>query len=298
MTVTGRFGEDPPWKTEPVRRVLPWALVSLVGIAGLVGALLGAVNQPSPPATQLQVSELVAATRAAGTARFSYSSKAISRNPLLRSAGEGSGVVDFRTGSVVTVERDTGTSIEQNGTGPSHQVTQTDFDDQIWVGNTFYTEIGTVGQPFGPGWIKATLPNASSSGHLGMLDEVEPFGFLDSELVERGTKVELLRSEIRTGEETTRYRVIVPTCTRAGSPQAVLGSIDIWLDGEGRLVQVRDVLQSRDPQRPENGRSTTIISARLFDFGAPVTISAPRVVLPAGQGGVAFFSLSPKGCPR
>jgi hypothetical protein len=164
--------------------------------------------------------------------------------------------------------------------------------------NTFYTEIGTVGQPFGPGWIKATLPNASSSGHLGMLDEVEPFGFLDSELVERGTKVELLRSEVRSGEETTRYRVVVPTCTSAGSPQAVLGSIDIWLDGEGRLVQVRDVLQSQDPQRPENGRSTTIISARLFDFGAPVTISAPRVVLPAGQGGVALFSLSPKGCPR
>jgi hypothetical protein len=170
------------------------------------------------------------------------------------------------------------------------------FNDQIWIGRTFYAQIGIVGEHFGIGWIQAKSPKGSS-GLLGMLDEVTPIGFLDGELGVRGVRVELLRTEVLGGEQTTKYRVVVPTCNSAGSPQAVLGSIDIWLDGTGRLVQVRDVLHSNDPIRPVNGRSTTISTARLFDLGAPVTISAPKMVLPAGQGGVAFLSVSPKGCP-
>jgi len=279
-----------------MRRVLPWALVGLVAIVGVAGALLGVANEPSVVSTQPTVPEMVAATRSGGTARFTYSSAATSENPLLRSVSIGAGAVDFRTGSVNTVERDRSTSIEQNGNAPSHQVTETMYNDQIWIGPTFYAQIGVVGQPDEIGWIKA-MPPSGSSGLLGVLDGVTPIGFLDSELGERGTKLVLIRSEVLGGVATTKYRVVVPTCNRAGSPQAVLGSIDLWLDGEGRLVQVTDVLHSTDPIRPVNGRSTTIATARLFDFGAPVTISAPKVVLPAGQGGVAFFSVSPKGCP-
>ena len=63
-----------------------------------------------------------------------------------------------------------------------------------------------------------------------------------------------------------------------------LGSIYVWLDGEGRLVQVRDVLHSTDPVQPVNGRSTTTSTARLFNFGAPVTILAPKSVLPLRSG--------------
>jgi hypothetical protein len=187
--------------------------------------------------------------------------------------------------------------LAQDGDAPSRRVTQTVLNDQIWVGQAFYSNFGVVGQHFGIGWIKAKLPN-EPSGPLGMLDEVTPIGFLDSELSVRGTKIELIRSEALGGEETTKYRVAVPTCSSASSPQSVLGSIDIWLDGEGRLVQVRDVLHSTDPIQPVNGRSTTISTARLFDFGAPVTISPPKAVLPEGQAGVALIALSPKGCPK
>jgi hypothetical protein len=277
--------------------LLPWTLVGLVAVAGLVGALVGVSNQPSPPATQPTVSQIVAATRAVGTARFTFSSVARSKNPLLRSLSAGSGAVDFRSRSVISVERDESSTLAQDGTAPSHQVTQTVLNDQIWVGQTFYSNFGVVGQHYGIGWIKAKLPN-ESSGPLGLLDEVTPIGFLDSELGIRGTKIELLRSEVLGGETTTKYRVAVPTCSRPSSPQSVLGSISIWLDGEGRLVQVRDVLHSTDPIHPVNGRSTTISIARFFDFGAPVAISPPKAVLPQGQAGVALIALSPKGCPK
>jgi hypothetical protein len=282
-----------------MRRVLPWALVSLVAVAGLLGALVGVANQPSPPASQLRVSEVIAATRAAGTARFSYSSVAASRNPLLRSASFGEGSVDFTDDSVTTVEQSTSKSISQNGNAPSRQVTQTMFNNQIWVDHTFYTQLDVGGKHLAIGWIKAKLPTGSS-GLLGMLDEVDPIGFLDGELGIRGTKIELIGSEMLDGMATTKYRVVVPTCGTAsttGSPQNVLGAIDLWLDSEGRLVQVRDVLHSTDPVKSFAGGSTTISTARLFDFGAPVTISAPKAVLPPGQGGVAFLSISPKGCP-
>jgi hypothetical protein len=258
---------------------------------------VGVANQPSVPLTQPKFSAVLEATRAAGTARFIYSSVATSRNPLLRSRSMGKGAVDFRTDSLTTAERSTSTNISQDGSAPSRQVTQTMLNDEIWIDRTFYTQFGVAGQHFAIGWIKAKLPSGSS-GLLSMLDEVAPIGFLDSELGDRGTKVERLRSEVLHGEETTKYRVVVPTCSSAGSPQRVLGSIALWLDGQDRLVQVRDVLHSTDPVPSFAGRSTTVSTVRLFSFGAPVTISAPKAVLPAGQGGVAFFSLSPKGCPK
>jgi hypothetical protein len=172
---------------------------------------------------------------------------------------------------------------------------------QIFVDGMFYTELAAGGRPFGNGWIKATIPSGSS-GLLGMLDEVAPFGFLDGELGIRGTRIQRVRSETLNGVVSTKYRVVLPTCSgppTASALQQELGSIDIWMDGEDRLIQVRDVLHFTDPVKSFAGRSTTVSTARLFDFGSPVTIAAPKAVRPAGQGGgVAFLSLSPKGCPR
>jgi hypothetical protein len=284
-----------------MRRLAPWALVGLAVTAGLAGALVGVANQPSPPATQLTVSEAIAATRAAGTARFTFASVATSRNPLLRSVSAGKGAVDFRTGSVTTVERSTSLNISQDGNAPPRRVTQTMLNTEIWVDHTLYTQLAVGGQHFGSGWIKAKVPSGSS-GPLGMLDEVAPIGFLDGELGIGGTKIERLREETLDGVVATQYRVVVPTCngtSTASSPQEELGAIDIWVDGEGRLIQVRDVLHFTDPVKSFAGRSTTISTARLFDFAVPVTISAPKPEPSEGQGGgVAFLSISPKGCTK
>jgi hypothetical protein len=174
------------------------------------------------------------------------------------------------------------------------------LNTQIWVDHTLYTQLAVSAQQFGNGWIKAKVPSGSS-GPLGPLDEVAPIGFLDGELGIGGTKIKRLRSETLNGVVSTQYRVVLPTCSgppTASDPQKELGAIDIWVDGEGRLIQVRDVLHFTDPVKSFAGRSTTVSTARLFDFGAPVTIEAPNVVQRAGEGGgVAFLSLSPKGCP-
>ena len=68
-----------------MRRLIPWMLVGLVAVAGLAGALVGVAGHPSATSAEPRLSEIIAATRAAGTARFTYSSVTSSPNPLLRS---------------------------------------------------------------------------------------------------------------------------------------------------------------------------------------------------------------------
>jgi len=283
-----------------VRRVVPWALLSLVAVAGVVGAVAGIANQPTVQSIQPKLSEIAAAVRATGTARFTNSSVATSRNPLLRSASIGSGAVDFRASSVTTTGQDTSTGISQDGTAPSQHAAQTMLNDQIWVGRTVYTRLGITGQHFAIPWIKGQAPSGSFGG-LGVLDEVDPIGFLDNAMGIRDTKVELIRSEVLGGVATMRYQVVLPACSarpNARGPRGVLGAIDLWLDREGRLVQVRDVRQTTETTGSLAGHSTITSTIRLLDFGVPVTISAPKTVLPPGQGAVAFLSLSVKGCPN
>jgi hypothetical protein len=148
-------------------------------------------------------------------------------------------------------------------------------------------------------WVKGHFP-ADSFGLLGVLDEVDPVGFLENALGVRGTKVELVGTEVLGSTATKKYQVNTPSCpaaTTTAGPQDVMGPIDLWLDGEGRLVQVRNVLHFTDPARSAPGRSTITSTIRLTDFGAPIEISAPKTVLPDGQGAVAFLTLSPKECP-
>jgi hypothetical protein len=267
-------------------------------VTGLVGAGVGLANQPSSAPTG--VSEFVGATQAAGTARFTYSSVTTSSDPLLRSASFGDGTVDFTNDSVTNVERITSTSISQDGDAPPRRTIQTFLNDETWIGRTVYTQLGIESPQVAIPWIKSKSPTGSF-GSLGVLDEVEPVGILDSDLGTHGTKVELLRSEELGGTAATKYRVVVPTCTatsRSSGPRVVIGPIDLWLDSGSRLVQVRDVLHTTDSVGSFARGSTIINTIRLFDFGAPVTISAPKALLPPGQGSVAFLTISPGGCPR
>jgi hypothetical protein len=272
---------------------VPWALVGLVAVASLVGAVVGVSNQP----TQLPVSGTIATTRAAGTARFTNLTVTIRRSPLRRSVTRASGTVDFRSGSMTTVERSTDTAISPTGSGPTLRATNSVLETQIWISHTLYFHLRIAGQHFPVGWVKTKLP-AGSPGPLGMLDEVAPIGNLEGELALGGTKVELLGPDVLAGKATTRYQVVVPDCSgtpTSGSPPSRLGSIDVWLDDQGRLVQVRDTRPGTDPTRPFAGSSTSTV--RLFDFGVPATISAPRMVLPTARSGLISFSLSTKACP-
>ena len=45
------------------------------------------------------------------------------------------------------------------------------LNDQVWIGDTFYTQFGIANQPPVIGWIKARFPTDKSPGLLGTLDE-------------------------------------------------------------------------------------------------------------------------------
>ena len=97
-----------------MRRAIGWALFGLVILVSAGGAWLGietgsGAPRPSGPTFLAQV---MAATRDAGTARFTYSAATTSSGPLRNSSTSGRGSVNFTTDSVSTAERDRGTSFE------------------------------------------------------------------------------------------------------------------------------------------------------------------------------------------
>lgn len=301
-----------------MRRVLPWALVGLVAVAGLVGAGVGNANRPS--STRPGVLGIVAATRAAGTARFTYSAITTSSNPLLRSTSYGRGMVDFRTESLATVEDDRQTSLESSGNGPAQPTTHTTVASQIWIGKTTYNSFNTVGLDFDDSWVRSDSFPVSSLGSFGILSNVGPISTLAAAASAPGGKTENLGSEMLGKTETTRYRLVVPTCgaEETGSPRVDVGPTDLWIDGQDRLVQARSVLRITLPKSfklpnsipktfpgykalaspgPFAGQSTMISTIRLFDFGTPVAISAPKTVDSAESStGFAFSTHSHTGC--
>jgi hypothetical protein len=287
---------------------MPWVLVGLVAVAGSAGALVGIANQQQVQSAQLSMSAIASGTRAAGTARFTYSAITSSPNPLLRSTTYGRGTVDFKTQSLATVERYRETSLESSGSGPSQPTTQTTVNSQIWIGTTNYNNFNTVGFGSDDSWMNNGSSPVNTLGTFGIFSNVGPIGALAEEASIPGGKVVDLGSEVLGDTFTTRYRLVVPTCDvpETGFPQIVFNPTDIWIDGQGRLVQARSVLRITWPKNfrlpksilnavpqaqalaapgPFAGQSTTISSIRLFDFGAPVAISAPDTVDSTASGG-------------
>jgi hypothetical protein len=313
-----------------MRRVLPWALVGLVTVAGLGGALVGATNQPSASA-QLRLSAIDAATRAAGTARFTYSAITTSTNPLLRSTSYGRGRVDFTTESLSTVEDDRQTSLESSDGGPSLPTTQTNVNSQIWIGNTNYESFNPVGSGSDDSWTKdGSSTVASGLGTFGIFSNVDPISTLAADAAAPGVTMENLGSEMVGTIMTTRFRLTVPTCNveGAGPLRIAVSPTDLWIDGQDRLVQARSVVSITVPRTftlpksitknfpgykslaapgPFAGQSTTISTVRLFAFGARAAIMAPKTVDSAGSStgfaistgsstGFVFSTHSRKGC--
>ena len=93
-----------------MRRLVPWALVGLLGIGVALGAALGAADSPGTAqgqasATQAEwVAHVLATTRATGTAHLTFTEATASANPDLRNSSSGSGTVDFVAGTVRTTE--------------------------------------------------------------------------------------------------------------------------------------------------------------------------------------------------
>jgi hypothetical protein len=286
-----------------VRRAIGWALVGLVILVSAGGAWLGIEtgSGASPPSGPTFLAQVMAATRDAGTARFTYSSATTSSSPVRNSSTSGRGLVNFATDSVSTAESDRGTSFVRTNGAVSHVVPQTSLLDQIWIGRTAYNRLASLPGPLSAPWTSFTFP-PDFFGSLGPLSTVGPIGTLDTEMSIPGLRVVDLGSSLVQGSRATRYLLVAATCV---VPKALgeesTSPLEIWLDGQGRLVQARDSVRIRLTRQqiarfsPPIGsgssiewglasQSVTVSTIRLFDFGAPVTISAPKTE-PSGSGG-------------
>ncbi len=281
-----------------MRRVVPWALLGLVIVAGAVGAGLGlsSVSTITPGGPKL--SEVIAATRAAGTARFTFSSVGSSPDPEHRSISIGKGVVDFRSNSMTTDQRNLSTgSSERDGAGPQAGST-TMLDDQTWIGRTFFARLGLEGEYASSPWVEGHFPRGSY-GSLGVLDEVDPVGSFENDIGVHGTKVQSTGTALVRKESATTYRVTLPACATKNTSMGfrdAIGPVDLWVDDQGRLIQVRNVVRVTSTTGSDPGLTTITSTIRLFDFGVPATIEAPKVLPAHGQSAIAFLTLSPKSC--
>jgi hypothetical protein len=157
---------------------------------------------------------------------------------------------------------------------------------------------------------------AGSMGNFGVLGQIGPLGNLALTESVKGLPVVALGSDTINGQATTRYAVSLPTClamTHSRGLRTSAGPTELWIDGRGRLVQVtvtthEDVSKgfftgSHVPGNLANvsarfptGRSTTSQTLRLYDYGTPVSITAPSVRSAASWSGRGLVELRRRAC--
>jgi hypothetical protein len=297
----------------PVRAVLPWATVGLLVLGTATGAGLGLAGQSPGQLTAAQeISRIIATTRGARTARFSYSSVNVSSNPHLRSSTSGEGLVNFRSDSMSTTERDRSSELSETTTATSaHRIDQGTVFDEIWIGATEYTRlrIAIADDSYSP-WIKDPAGPKDSPGAFGAFEEIGPLGSLTLDESVHGMQVDDTGHERVRGVETTVYRLVLPACmaaSRGNGFSESLGPTELWVDGKGRLVQARSstrlvISNKRHGTAPPiggvvAGRVASVDIIHIDDFGAPATITAPHVETSVGVGESGFALSRRTGCP-
>jgi hypothetical protein len=163
--------------------------------------------------------------------------------------------------------------------------------------------IATPGQPHDM-WIDLGRPPDGGQNLLG-LDFTNAAGALAGFTGPfHAVRVEDLGSAVVNGIPATGYRVISgPICTSSRSSPAsdTTGPTEVWVDGDGRLVQVRSTFfasvsapppgtsSAAEPPRSEWARATTTDIIRFSGYGVPVTITAPPLPRhPLAHSGTTF----------
>ena len=297
-----------------VRKLLPWSLLILLGLGTGLGAALAVSSAPqlSPAAW---VSNVLSRTAAAGSARFTYTHITMSSNRDERNHSAGFGQVDFITGNVQVVEVDHDTELVSGPLSPSHPVLSTTTETAIGIGSTMYSQfdIGAFVSP----WITLTHWR-SPRRDLGLLG-AENAGVALQGLIGGLTPVDRVRDLgpiTLNGYPTTRYLVsdappqMCPSVRRStiGDTQ---GPSTMWIDPQGRLVQVKIVFHDRDripksvlAKDPDLAKapmspSTTTATLRFLDFGVRVHVTAPATrLLNHGPGQSKRFAIGFTTCGK
>jgi hypothetical protein len=302
----------PSMPSSGMRRALPWVTVGLLILGVGAGAGLGIAGQsptPGPLTATGQISRIVAATRQARTARFTYSSNNTSTNRLLRGSTRGSGEVNFSRHVMRTVERDRSIGFSGTSAATEKPVVQDNDMEDVWIGRTQYTRIEFDNDPHSP-WLKGPTWPKDSFGPLGALGFVDPLGQLSADEGVPGLRIEAAGSATVHGVETTQYRLVMPTCgasTRSDGLTESIAPLQLWVDGHGRLVQARESI-TEDIAKDAHlgtafagedfptGRVTSVGIIDLGHFGAPAAIAAPPVEITHATSGGSFIEAKRGPC--
>jgi hypothetical protein len=297
-----------------MRRALPWLTVGLLVLGLGAGTGLGIAGQTPAPGSLTatkQIDRIVAATRAAGTARFGYSSTTASKNRLLRQSTRGTGEVDFGRDDMRTVERDRNTGFSGTSAATAKDVAQETVMDDVWIRRTEYSRfMPETNLSLDTPWMKTATWPKSSFGPLGVLGRIGPLSALALDASVPGIRVEAAGSGMVHGVETQEYRIVVPLCGTSGHPNGIstaMAPLELWVDGQGRLVQARQSNTEDITKRAHLGnlvpgegflvgRSTSVSTIELGDFGAPAAITAPAVVNTHSAGHSLFITLRRAHC--
>ncbi|HVT41786.1 MAG TPA: hypothetical protein VHD39_02295, partial [Acidimicrobiales bacterium] len=231
------------------RTFAPWTLLVLLLVAASIGAAAGLAASPSSTtsvATESNVSsessvssparwvdQLLATTKAAGSAHFSYRSVTTSPTPELNSTDSGTGVVDFaarRLRVTQTLQQDTASQ----GRWQPHQAASTSQTfSMVTIGSQTWEGVDDQ-------WTKVDLPHAAFD-RLGLVFGSAALAAIDGPLPI--ATVRRLGPATVGGAATTRYLVATVRARPCNAKVAAaergssIGPTTVWVDGRGRLVR-------------------------------------------------------------
>jgi hypothetical protein len=290
-----------------VRKLLPWALLGVLGVGVAVAAVVGQVQSPAASSTNW-LANLLATTAAAGSAHLRISSVTLSADPVERSSSVATGVIDFTTGNFRFNQLNHEVSFASTNGGPPQPVPYNWGETEIAIGQSLYekdfvTVSDTSSSLLPTTWNKFINPRyvhqafgldagTSAENAVSGLSGILPV-----------TSIRSLGPATVNGDSTTRYVVTYgapelcgsglfalshagSTGTPGSSASAAKASeprvrpTTVWVDGQGRLVQVRASTFTSAQELKSVGTfsaasQTNVTTLTFSDFGAPVHIVAP-----------------------
>ena len=120
-----------------MRKLLPWALLGVLGVGVAVAAVVGQVQSPAASSTNW-LANLLATTAAAGSAHLRISSVTLSADPVERSSSVATGVIDFTTGNFRFNQLNHEVSFASTNGGPPQPVPYNWGETEIAIGQSLY----------------------------------------------------------------------------------------------------------------------------------------------------------------
>jgi hypothetical protein len=276
-----------------IRLISTWLPLILSAAAVFGAAALGVEQSQSP----LSVAQVISATSAAQSARFTSVSVVSSPSPDLRSKSSATGAVSFATGNGSSVETDRSVGYSSEGTGPWVPDVEVTTTEQRVLRGRAYTELSVLSTPGPvPVWVKLPAAPGAKRGVLGSLNTLNPsaVGLLSAP----NADLKLQAAGTATVERVpvSAYRIEF-TATKAAACAAGLPlnqsgrptlTTEVWVDGQNRLRQIQTSMTLTIPRRrggpaglPADatvaGTAVDVTTLRLGSFGQPVHVVAPLI---------------------